>query len=159
MTGSTSAAQPTGRIATYQLVRGAIGGLVAGVAFAMATMIWTALQGPGPLAAFTMIASLPFGGAEPQPLTATTIILGGLIHMVLSVTYGAVFALLLPRRISGAAAYAVGAVFGLALYIVNFPILANLAFPVFLMAHQGFEVAVHLLFGVLLVPFLRPVRS
>lgn len=56
-----------------------------------------------------MIASLPFGGAAPQPLTGTTIMLGGLIHMVLLIAYGALFALLLPRRISVAAAYALGA--------------------------------------------------
>ena len=146
-------------LATDRLARGALAGLVAGIVFAMLTMLWTAVNGPGAMAAFQMIASLPYGGDAPQPLTAGTVVLGGAIHLALSVVYGIVFALLLPRRVSRPVAYAAGAAFGLALYVVNFLILAPLAFEVFQMAHQGFEVVVHVLFGLLLVPFLRLARS
>jgi hypothetical protein len=134
---------------------GAIGGVVAGLVFALVTMAWTAAQGAGALAAFTMIASIPYGGTEPQALTGGTIVLGLAIHMVLSIVYGVLFAWLLPRRASAGVAYGIGAAFGLALYLVNFPLLGNLVFPVFLMAHQVFEVLLHIAFGILLVPFAR----
>ena len=40
--------------------------------------------------------------------------------------------------------------YGAALYVLNFKILTPLAFPVFKMANQPFELVVHIVFGTLL---------
>jgi hypothetical protein len=50
-----------------------------------------------------------------------------------------------------------GIVYGLALYVVNFQILGRTAFPWFtdsMGPPQGFEVFIHAVFGLALVPFL-----
>lgn len=139
-----------------RIKRGVVAGIVAGIVFAVASMMWTAATGPGATAPLQMIASLPSGGDEMQPLSAATITLGVAIHMVLSIVYGAVFALVLPRGVSTMIAYLAGAAFGLALYLINFTLLANVAFELFLMANQAFEVVIHIVFGLLLVPFVLP---
>ncbi len=80
-------------------------------------------------------------------------------HITLSMLFGIAFALLaamLLRRRGAAALAAAGLVYGLVLYVVNFQILGRIFFKWFtdpMGLPQGFEVFIHAIFGLLLVPF------
>ena len=142
-----STTQP--EVLARRLVRGAVGGLLAGLVFIFITrwfassvgdpsdgplmMISTLLKGDGSMAAGTASASLGWG-----------------IHFGLSAAFGIVFALMAPFfRTNGTVAIA-GVLYGGLLYLVNFKILAPIAFPIFKLANQPFEVVVHIVFGFLL---------
>ncbi|WP_372595215.1 hypothetical protein [Actinotalea sp.] len=100
-------------------------------------MIATIVQGEEALAA---------GTASPA--------LGLVVHMVLSMAFGGGLALLVTRVSSDAARAAVGLAYGVALYLVNFLVIAPIAFPVFRDANQPLEVATHLIFGAVAVLFV-----
>lgn len=134
---------------SVDLVRGAVGGLVAGMIFAVATMWFvTSIDMPArtPL---LMISTIVLGDDAMTNGDANSAT-GLIVHMVLSIAFGIVFALLARRlRTNGELALA-GFVYGGLLYLVNFQILARVAFETFRMANQPFEVVVHLVFGLLL---------
>ena len=137
-----------------RLYRGALGGLISGMVFAGVTMWFAATQPPGradmPL---HMIASIVQGGKQAVMAGQTSAAIGVAVHVVLSIAFGVVFALIVPwLRTNGTVALA-GLVYGIALYVVNFLILAPLLFPVFAEANQPFEVLAHLVFGALLALF------
>jgi uncharacterized membrane protein YagU involved in acid resistance len=132
-----------------RLLRGAMGGVLAGAVFAGVTM-WFAYSTVGkadmPLA---MMATIVQGDAAMTASTASPTV-GVLVHLVLSALFGAVFALAVPRlRTNGTVAVA-GTAYGLLLYVVNFLVLAPLLFTTFQAANQPFEVFAHLVFGTLL---------
>jgi uncharacterized membrane protein YagU involved in acid resistance len=131
------------------LVRGGVGGLVAGVVFAVATMWFvTSIDMPArtPL---LMISTIVLGDDAMTNGDADTTI-GWIVHLVLSIGFGVVFAFLARRLRTNGEVAAAGLVYGGLLYVVNFQILARLWFETFKMANQPFEVVVHLVFGALL---------
>lgn len=133
--------------------RGAAGGAVAGVAFGAANMWYassTRMPADMPL---RMIATIVQGEGALAAGTAQPV-LGGVVHMVLSVAFGVVLALLAHRVPSDAGRAALGVAYGVALYLVNFLVVAPLAFPVFRDANQPFELVVHVVFGSVAVLFL-----
>lgn len=117
------------------LVQGAIGGVIAGLIFALFEMVMaTVLMGAEaffmPLRMIGAIA-LGAGALEPSYSLATAAIAGLVVHMILSPIFGVVFALLASlapaaRRMPGALIAAAG-VYGLLLWIVNFFVIAPLA--------------------------------
>jgi hypothetical protein len=132
-----------------RLLRGAIGGLIAGGVF-IATTMWFASSigdpSDGPL---MMIATVVQGEAAMKAGTASPA-LGLVVHAVLSTAFGAVFALVAPWfKTNGSVALA-GTAYGALLYVVNFLVLAPVAFPIFETANQPFELVLHVLFGTLL---------
>ncbi len=136
--------------ARERLVAGVVTGLFAGVVFALLSMLYAGLAGPGAWAPPRMIATIL--GFEMAPAFALVPVIAGLaLHMMLSAAYGAFFALV-AGPLPGWPLVAAGIVFGLALYIINFHVIAQLAhFAVFrMMAGNWFEIAVHALFGLLL---------
>ncbi len=137
------------RLSAAELLRGGVGGLVSGILFAAATMWFvTTLDMPArpPL---LMISTIVLGD-EAMATGAANLPVGLVVHMVLSALFGVVFAILVTRlRTNGAVALA-GLAYGTLLYLVNFQILARLAFETFRMANQPFELVVHVVFGALL---------
>ncbi len=133
-----------------RVVVGAVSGVAAGVIFAMASMIYAHIEGPGVWAPPHMIATIL--GFEMAPTFSAAPVLAGLMmHMVLSAMYGAAFTLVLaPLRTL--ALLAAGTAYGLVLYAVNFHGFAEFEhFAVFrMMAGNTFEILVHVMFGVLL---------
>jgi uncharacterized membrane protein YagU involved in acid resistance len=100
----------------------------------------------GPL---LMISTIVEGDAAMADGTASAGVGLG-VHAVLSAFFGVVFAVAASKlRTNGALAVA-GTLYGAALYLVNFKILAPAAFPVLEMANQPFELVVHVVFGTLL---------
>lgn len=143
-----------GRGVSPWLGSGALAGLLAGAAF-MALNAWFAAgNGLHPLAPFRTVATLVEG---PPPVEATVGV-GIVVHAVLSVLFGVVFAaLLVPlrRRSAGWIAWA-GLVFGGVVYLVDFQLLARgvAYFSAFRETNQPLELAAHLVFGAVLAALL-----
>jgi uncharacterized membrane protein YagU involved in acid resistance len=132
-----------------RLLRGVIGGVAAGMVFAGVTM-WFAQSTGGSAAMPLHMISTVVHGDEAMQAGTTNAALGAVVHLLLSALFGIVFALVVPRfRTNGTVAIA-GTLYGLLLYVVNFVILAPLAFPAFRGANQPFEVFAHIVFGTLL---------
>jgi uncharacterized membrane protein YagU involved in acid resistance len=132
-----------------RLLRGAVGGVLAGLVFAGVTMWFADSTGGKPDMPLRMISTIVKGdGAMAAGTTSPA--LGAVVHVVLSALFGMVFALAVPRfRTNGTVALA-GTVYGLLLYVVNFLVLSPLVFTIFRNANQPFEVFAHLVFGTLL---------
>jgi hypothetical protein len=131
-------------------------GVIAGVVFMMLemAMVWI-FMGESPWAPPHMIAAMALGpGVLPGPdnppgfamgIMATAMV----IHFALSVVYGLAGAWLV-HRFDWTGALLIGAAFGLAIYLVNFYMIAPLAFPWFTMAQNWVSAFAHIAFGVAL---------
>jgi uncharacterized membrane protein YagU involved in acid resistance len=137
-----------------RLARGAVGGLISGLIFAGVTMWFASTQPPGkadmPL---HMIASMVQGGREAIMAGQTSIWVGLVVHLALSMAFGLVFALIAPWLRSNGTVALVGTVYGALLYVVNFLVISPLLFPVFRDANQPFELFAHVVFGTVLAFF------
>jgi|SRR6266536_952212 len=132
-----------------RLLRGAVGGLLAGVVFAAVTM-WFADSTAGKADMPLRMISTVVKGDQAMAAGTTSVGLGVVVHMVLSALFGVLFALVVPGlRTNGTIALA-GTLYGALLYVVNFLVLAPLAFTVFEDANQPFELFAHIVFGTLL---------
>ncbi|MEO3784087.1 hypothetical protein ABGB12_12195 [Actinocorallia sp. B10E7] len=133
-----------------RLIRGAVGGIASGMVFAGATM-WFATTMPDGKAEMPLrMISTIVKGAQSMQEGTTSVPLGLVVHMILSVAFGVGFALLVPYlRTNGTVALA-GTLYGAALYVVNFLVLAPVVFTVFQDANQPFELLAHIVFGTLL---------
>ena len=97
-----------------RLVRGAVGGVAAGVVFAAVTMWFADSTGGKAEMPLRMISTI-VKGDRAMAAGATSPALGGVVHVVLSALFGMVFALAVPRfRTNGTVALA-GTAYGLLL--------------------------------------------
>ncbi len=144
--------------------RGSVSGFVGGVGFLIATMGFVTTQGLPAIAPLIDISTIFHGQDKPTP-SPENMLVGLVTHTSLSIVFGIGFALLLAavptlRRVPLLVAVAIA--YGLMLYVVNFQILGRTAFPWFTNPkgpNQGFEVFIHAVYGLLLVPFfLAPWR-
>jgi hypothetical protein len=145
---------------------GTVAGLAAGLVFLLANMGYATTQGLPALAPAYDISTIFHGQDMPRPSPENAVV-GVVTHTTLSLAFGIVFAVLampllvrLPVLVIGGVAY------GLLLYLVNFQILGRVFFPWFTDPKgpdQGFEIFIHGVFGLLLVPFFigaaRDVRT
>lgn len=131
-----------------RLVRGAVGGIMAGAAFLAATMWFATSVGDPAKGPLLMISTIVKGG-DAMMTASASVGVGLAVHVALSALFGAAFAILAsPLKTNGGLALA-GTLYGAALYVVNFKFLSG-AFPAFEMANQPFELVVHVVFGTLL---------
>ena len=119
-----------------RLVRGAVGGVAAGIVFVGVTMWFAESTGGKAEMPLRMISTI-VKGDQAMAAGTTSVALGAVVHLVLSALFGMAFAL-------------AGTAYGLLLYVVNFLVLTPLVFTTFGMANQPFEVVAHLVFGTLL---------
>jgi hypothetical protein len=143
-----------------RLVRGVVGGELAGMAFAVVTMWFSVSQGKDAKAPLLMMSTLSPGHGSLLNV-ASGVAAGVLVNLALSALFGAVFALAVPRMRTNGTLLIAGAGYGALLFVIDLRVLAPLFFPAFRDANAAFELLVHLLFGaVLTVTFLsRGVRS
>jgi uncharacterized membrane protein YagU involved in acid resistance len=123
--------------------------VLAGMVFAAVTMWFTdstAGKADMPLRMISTIVK----GDQAMAAGTTSVGLGVLVHLVLSALFGMLFALAVPRLRSNGTVALAGTLYGALLYVVNFLVLAPLAFSVFKMANQPFELFAHIVFGTLL---------
>jgi uncharacterized membrane protein YagU involved in acid resistance len=132
-----------------RLLRGAVGGILAGAVFAGVTMWFTdstAGKADMPLQMISTIVK----GDKAMAAGTTSAGIGLLVHLVLSALFGMLFALAVPRLRTNGTVALVGTLYGVVLYVVNFLVLAPLAFTTFQDANQPFELFAHMVFGTLL---------
>jgi hypothetical protein len=129
--------------------RGAIGGFLAGTAFIAVTMWFATTMGDPARGPLMMISTIVLG-EEALASGQASAAVGFGVHSVLSVAFGVLFGLIAPMLRTNGTAALVGTGYGVVLYLVNFLVVSPLAYPVFKMANQPFELVVHALFGTLL---------
>ena len=131
-----------------------VAGIVAGVAFIMIEMILVAtIGGQSPWGPPRMMAAMVMGeGVLPPPATFDLgiMMVAMMIHLVLSIILGAVLGWIISHwRMSAIAAIAIGTIFGLVVYFVNFYAMTAV-FPWFAMARGGISIFAHAMFGLIL---------
>jgi hypothetical protein len=132
-----------------RLLRGAVGGILAGMVFAAVTMWFADSTGGTANMPLHMISTI-VKGDKAMAAGTTSVGLGLVVHLVLSALFGMLFALAVPRlRTNGTVALA-ATLYGALLYVLNFLVLAPLAFTTFQDANQPFELFAHIVFGTLL---------
>lgn len=146
------AAEPTPESLGRRLARGAIGGVGAGIPFAVITMWFASTTGGGWLAPLKLISTLVLGADALQAGTAQPWV-GAVVHTVISAALGVAFALIAPALRTNGTAALVGALYGLLIYVVNFLVFAPIALEQFTMTNQPFEMVIHIVFGTLLALF------
>jgi len=120
------------------LLQGVVGGIVAGIVFAMAEMVMAVLLGGSFWAPLQMIGAIVLGPAVLPPAvpTAFVVIVGVIFHMMMSAIFGVIFVYLLAftQQLTASTGLLLlyGSLFGFALWIVNFLIISQyIAFPWF----------------------------
>ncbi len=124
------------------LKRGVVWGISAGIIFAVFEMVMNMFLGQSFLGPLRMISSIALGAQALDPgysiLTAGAV--GLIIHVILSAVYGVIFVRLLGliKRFNTPlnTRMLFGLLFGLALWVVNFLIIAPVAFPQFTEMNQ-----------------------
>ncbi len=132
---------------------GILAGLIGGAAFMMIEMGMVALfQGESPWGPPRMIAAIVLGqGVLPQPGTPAifglmVMMTAMVVHFMLAVIYGLIGAAL-ASRLGYGGAIALGAVCGLAIYLINFYPVASAWFPWFAMGRGWISAFAHVMFG------------
>lgn len=149
----------TSRDIRWGLKHGAIAGIVAGLVFAAFEMTASAFM-MGADAFFMplrMIGAIALGpeALDPAYSLLSASVAGVLVHMGLSIIYGLLFGEASTVLRGPAAFIGLGSVFGLALWLVNFYLIAPVAFPWFLDASPVVQFVAHtFFFGAILGWFL-----
>jgi uncharacterized protein YacL len=149
MASTATATGTTDETVGSRILRGAIGGGAAGAVFILVTMWFADSVGDPSTGPLMMISTIVKGEAAMANGTADPT-LGWIVHGVLSILFGIAFAFVTPLFRTNGTVALVGIVYGALLYVVNFLVIAPIAFPIFQMANQPFELAIHIVFGALL---------
>jgi len=125
-------------------------GVIAGLVFLITEMllVWL-VMGQSPWGPPRMMAAIVLGpGVLPPPadFAWAPVLTALVVHLPLSALYGLCIGGLVQRRDTARAAL-IGVAFGLAVYGVNFHLIAPLAFPWFMEARHAVSVLGHALFG------------
>jgi hypothetical protein len=131
-------------------IAGVIGGLVAGAAYLAAQVAFTAAVREGgaaePLQRIAAILMGPDAAPPPAEFNFTIFGMALIIHFALAMVFGRIVSVLVWRRRFGPGIL-IGAFAGLALYLVNFGLIAPAAFPWFADSLRTVTLADHALFG------------
>jgi hypothetical protein len=136
--------------APWAIRQGAAAGVVAGVVFAAFEMVVSAVM-MGAAAFWTplrMIGAIALGpeALDPSYSLVTAGLAGLAVHVVLAVIYGAVFAAVSGGLRSGPAIIGLASAYGLALWLLNFYVIAPAAFPWFGDANPTVQFIAHTFF-------------
>jgi hypothetical protein len=124
-------------------------GLLAGATFAAAQVIAAVTSGGPAVIAFRRSASVLLGPAALTTTpTAIAVIVGLIAHAYLSTIYGLSYgvyssALSAPTRHSAPRQAAIGALYGVVLWLVNLELFARIVFPWLLAVSQPVQVFLH----------------
>lgn len=129
----------------------ACAGVIAGIVFLIAEMllVWV-ITGMSPWAPPRMMGAILLGKdvlPPPADFSLAVVAAALAVHLPLSIAYGLILGWIVRRLEMGAALLA-GAAFGLvAVYLVNFYLIAPVLFPWFVEARNWISIAAHVLFG------------
>lgn len=127
-------------------------GLIAGAIFGGIEIIAASMMGDPPLMPVRMFASTVLGEAALADTSlGTAVIIGFIAHFALSSIFGVIYGAANARfSLSTETSYgrqaALGLLFGAALWLVNFQVIARVLYPWFLTAPQGLQLMLHALF-------------
>lgn len=146
---------------------GVVMGLLAGMAFILFELIMAAIIGPSAVMVLRAISAIVLGpGAlEPSVNVGAAVVIGLIVHFVLSAVFGLIFSMVVwavPSLISSdGVLLGAAAIYGLVLWIVNFYVIAPRAFPWFTEANPVVQFFAHILFygGVLGLLFVGARRA
>ena len=144
---TSTSARSVGRSTDWKA--GVLAGIIAAIASDIVLSVGVMLQGESPWVPAHLIAAMLLGSdALPPPsgFEPGVVAIASLIHFTLAVGYGMIGAWLFDRLSYRAAAVA-GAVFGLAVYLVNYDVIAPLLFPWLTELRGVVGVITHLVFG------------
>jgi len=134
-----------------------VAGLFAGIVFLIAQMGWAVQRLDLPAVAPLLDISTIFNGIDTMPMvTPDNLLIGLVTHLTLTMLFGIGFAFIAAFLRSPLLLAAGGLAFGVVLYVVNIQILGRVAFEWFTDPKgppQGFELVIHAVYGLLLVPF------
>lgn len=134
------------------VLAGAIAGVVAGIAFAMVEMLMAEIQGAGFFMPLRMIGAIVLGedALMSSYSLAGAAVTGAIVHMMMSAIFGAVFGVIVTlapaSRESNLRLVAAATVYGFVLWIVNFYVIAPIAFEWFEMADSTVQFIAHTFF-------------
>lgn len=119
----------------WVLGQGAIAGVIAGLSFAVYGLLASAaMEAGGFFTPLRMIGAILLGrdALDPGYPLLVAGAAGVSVHLVLSVAYGMIFSLLAAGLRSPMWDITLGSAFGLSLWLINFYVVAPIAFPWFL---------------------------
>lgn len=125
-------------------------GVIAGIVFIMAEMLMVMFfMGQSPWAPPRMMAAMLLGKdvlPPPADFDMGVMMAAMMVHFPLSIVYGLVVGYIV-HRLSSTSVLLIGSVFGLAIYFINFYLIAPAVFPWFTMAQNWVSLVAHLLYG------------
>lgn len=126
-------------------------GLIAGLVFLVLEIALVAtVGGESPWAVPHMMAAIVMGDGvlpPPQDLNPVVVLVGMLVHFVLSIVLAFIFAAIVTRRgLTATNMVLAGIVFGLIVYAFNFYVMSTF-FPWFEMARNWISLLAHAVFG------------
>ena len=128
-------------------------GVVAGLVFMMLEMAMVVIfMGQSPWTPPRMIAAMLMGNEvlpPPADFDFGIVMTAMVIHFPLSIMYGLIAGWIV-HRLGGASALLIGGVFGLAIYFINFYLVAPAFFPWFTEAQNWVSLVAHLIYGLVL---------
>lgn len=128
-------------------------GVIAGIVFMMLEMLMVVLfMDQSPWGPPRMMAAMVLGKEvlpPPANFDADIMMTAMMIHLPLSIVYGLILGWIV-HRLGNMSALTVGALFGLAIYFINFYLIAPTAFPWFTEAQNWISLVSHLVYGFVL---------
>lgn len=128
-------------------------GIIAGVIFGLAEILAAGMMGDPPLMPVRMFASIVLGAAAlEQVALGGALVVGIVVHLVLAGLFGLVYGAANARFLSAETRThmgrqaAMGLLFGIAIWLVNFQIIARILYPWFLMTPQFLQMVLHAVF-------------
>jgi phage shock protein PspC (stress-responsive transcriptional regulator) len=133
------------------LSEGITAGIIAGIVFATMEIVGAVMMGNPALMPVRMFASVVLGQEAMQGPLGTALVVGTIAHLALSAIFGIVYGLFAARaseatRTSFGRQAGLGVLFGLAVWLVNFQIVARVLYPWFLGTPQFLQAMMHGLF-------------
>lgn len=128
-------------------------GVIAGIVFMMVEMLMVMVfMGESPWGPPRMMAAMVMGkDVLPPPATFDMGIMMAamMVHIPLSIVYGLIVGWIV-HRMGSTSVMLIGGVFGLAIYFINFYLVAPVMFPWFTMAQNWVSLVAHLIYGLVL---------
>lgn len=122
--------------------QGAAEGVLAGIVFAAAEMLMNLALGESVFGPLRLIASVVLGreALRPDFPLMTAAFTGVVVHLLFSILFGIIFLYLLKAlrvsRPTTSRLLVYGSIYGFVLWLINFYVIAPMAFPQFLQANQ-----------------------
>lgn len=126
-----------------------LAGLIGGAVFMMAEMLLVMLIGQSPWGPPRMMAAMVMGRdvlPPPADFSGSAVLMAMMIHFPLSALFGLLIGAIV-KSMTMAKAVAIGAVIGVAMYVVNFYIVTSFAFEWFANARNWVTFITHVMFG------------